>query len=70
MKISKLINDLEAMKKSHGELEITILDGFNGGGEPRTINLITKRNIEQCRHDTDDIETKSGDILVMGYGFY
>lgn len=53
------------------DCEITILDGFNGGGNPRTINLGPRlTNIDEYNYDTDDIETKRGNIIVMGYGFY
>ena len=36
MKVKELI---ERLKEYDGETEITILDGFNGGGKPRTINF-------------------------------
>lgn len=71
MKISELISKLESAKNTDGDLEVVILDGFNGGGEPRTINLVSKRNVDdKDEYDTDDIDTKSGDILVIGYGCY
>ena len=51
------------------DLEVAIIDGFNGGGEPRTINygpLVRDVTIE-C---TDDIDTKAGNIVAMGFGCY
>lgn len=53
--------------------EVTILDGFNGGGDPRTINIgPTKRDLSEpnMNYDTDDIETQSGDIIILGFGCY
>lgn len=71
MKISELISNLELVKNTDGDLEIAILDGFGGSGEPRTINLVSKINVDdKDEYDTDDIETKSGDIFVIGYGCY
>lgn len=53
--------------------ELTILDGFNGGGVPRTINLgphVRNLNEQHMNCDTDDIETQSGDVIVIGFGCY
>ena len=53
--------------------EVTILDGFNGGGDPRTINLgpsVRNLNETNVKYDTDDIETQNGDIIALGYGCY
>lgn len=55
------------------DLEVAIIDGFNGGGEPRTINYgphVRDVNIEHSSYITDDIETKAGSIVVMGFGCY
>lgn len=53
--------------------EVMILDGFNGGGEPREINLgphtrkITKKNADESA----DCEGKVGKtVIVLGYGCY
>ena len=55
------------------DTEVMILDGFNGGGEPREINLgpmkqkITKKNAKEGA----DCEGKVGNtVAIMGYGFY
>lgn len=57
----------------HPETEVMILDGFNGGGEPREINLgptlqtITEENADNGA----DCEGKVGKkVLVIGYGCY
>lgn len=54
-------------------VEVMILDGFNGGGEPREINLgphpqvITKENA----NNGADCEGKvDKEVLVIGYGCY
>lgn len=54
--------------------EVTILDGFNGGGQPRTINLgpflADPADYEESL-DYDDIESPKGTkIILMGYGCY
>ena len=47
-------------------MEIAILDGFNGGGEQRKLNLTP-----HIRTASDDVSTESGsDIVVMGFGSY
>lgn len=77
MKVRDLIAKLE---KLDPDLEIAILDGFNGGGEPRTINFgpthwnkdrlaeMKKFNIPP---DYSDLDVEDGtEIVVMGYGCY
>lgn len=68
MKISELISKLELVRNTDGDLEIAILDGFNGGGEPRAINLVSVQDIND--YETDDITTQEGRILLIGYGCY
>lgn len=54
-------------------LEVMILDGFNGGGEPRDINLgPTEQVITQDNADEGaDCEGKVGQkVLIIGYGCY
>jgi len=70
MKVKDLIKELQ---KLNPEQRIMILDGFNGGGYPRMINLgptkqkITKHDAEECA----DCEGRIGETVnVMGYGFY
>lgn len=71
--VADLIKDLQKLPP---ELEATILDGFNGGGSPRTINLgphvwDPKDSPGLERNDYSDIKTPSGEpIVVMGYGCY
>ena len=70
MTISELVNQLTAYPP---ETEVMILDGFNGGGEPREINIgptdreITKRNAAEGA----DCENKVGNtVVILGYGCY
>jgi len=70
MKKSELIKALEAIE---GDPVIMILDGFNGGGEPRDINLgPSEREItDQNAADGADCEGRQGEsVVVMGYGCY
>ena len=75
MKKSEMIHRLNEIE---GDPEITILDGFNAGGQPRTINFGPLLWVQEGhtfrgdpRQDYADIESKPGaDIIIMGYGFY
>ncbi len=66
--------DLAARLMKNPDMEIMILDGFNGGGEPRTINSgpkkhkITQENINEGADCEDFLVGK--EVLVMGYGSY
>lgn len=63
-------------------MTVAILDGFNGGGQHREINLGPKltdiEKLSQNPHmppecyDTADIENDytGGPVITMGYGFY
>lgn len=52
--------------------EVMILDGFNGGGFPRDINVFGERTISENDSDeTYDCEGKVGKtVLLLGYGSY
>jgi hypothetical protein len=70
MTVTELIQELMDVPLN---TEVMILDGFNGGGEPREINLgpslrkITKKNAQESA----DCENKVGNtVLVIGYGCY
>jgi hypothetical protein len=77
MKVKDLIRRLNAIDP---EMEVAILDGFNGGGQPRAVNLgpvvwdqETLEEMAECDESIDysDLDVKSGtEILVMGYGCY
>ncbi len=74
MTVQDLINRLSEFDP---EMEVTILDGFNGGGQPRTINSGPRVwNPQMWPHcyeanDYSDIKSESGEkIVVMGYGCY
>ena len=65
MNVQQLINRLNEYPP---DMEVAILDGFNGGGDPRTINMGPTLRSEG---DYEDIKSKPGTpILVMGYGSY
>ena len=73
MNISELIKDLQAIKATEGDIQVMILDGFNGGGTPRTINkgpsLTVIRQGDAAR--AADCEGRVGEkIVCMGYGCY
>jgi hypothetical protein len=64
----------EILSKYDDNMEVMILDGFNGGGYPRSINNMP-RQYEIKQKDIDemgDCEHKEvGEkIVLMGYGFY
>ncbi len=70
MKVKELI---ERLQQFGSETEVMILDGFNGGGEPRELNLGPHRYVVS-RFDTiatADCEGKNGDtVVILGYGCY
>lgn len=70
MKTKELI---EKLKKYPDDTEVMVLDGFNGGGYPRILNIgpyldiITQKDEEECA----DCEGKVGQkYLRIGYGGY
>jgi hypothetical protein len=74
MNIAELIQELQQFDP---ELEVAILDGLNGAGVPRTINLGPVLFDGEAKYEGDenaeykDIDTEPGNpIVIMGYGFY
>lgn len=70
MKVGELIKELQAFDP---EMEVMILDGFNGGGSPRTINLGPGLMTisQQDAKETADCEGRVGESVVrLGYGCY
>lgn len=70
MKVGQLIKALEAFD---AKKEVMILDGFNGGGTPRTINLgpALREVTESDADEASDCEGLIGQTVVrMGYGCY
>lgn len=68
MRVSELIERLRNCPQNH---EIMILDGFNGGGDPREIHFgpCGKEITEEQAEFVVDCEGKSGRrITVLGYG--
>jgi hypothetical protein len=77
MKVKDLI---EQLSQFDPEMEIAILDGFNGGGQPRAINMgpceWDAETLEEMTEfddapDYSDLSVPEGTaIVVMGYGCY
>jgi hypothetical protein len=70
MTVSELISELSQYDPS---LEVMILDGFNGSGTPREINLgpVTQLISEEDGQESADCEWMVGDeVVIMGYGCY
>ncbi len=77
MKIRELIEDL---MRYDPELEVAVLDGFNGGGQPRALNfgpsLWDDEQLQEMKEfdvapDYSDLSTPEGkSIVVIGYGCY
>jgi hypothetical protein len=73
--MNMLVKELiAALQKLDQDKEVMILDGFNGGGFPREINLSPQKH----RIAADDIKS-CGDceyfevgktVIAMGYGCY
>lgn len=70
MKLDTMIQRLMDMRKLYGNIEVAILDDFNGGGEPRTINCGPLVEDVNKLEELDDINTREGMIVLMGYGCY
>ena len=64
---------IERLAKFPQDREVMILDGSNGGGHPREINLgpraqyITRTDAE-CVSECEDIV--GADVITIGYGCY
>jgi hypothetical protein len=67
---AELIAALEPFSDSE---QVMILDGFNGGGNPREINHGPQKRIvtEADADDAADCEELIGkQVIILGYGFY
>lgn len=54
-------------------MDVMILDGFNGGGEPRTINFGPVERVITSKNEKEgaDCEGRVGEtVLLIGYGCY
>jgi hypothetical protein len=71
MTINELVEELTA-RGLDPNADLMILDGFNGGGGPREINLITTRTITEAdAAESGDCERRVGEtVTVLGYGCY
>ncbi len=66
-------HELAQRRLSGPNIEVAILDGFNGGGDPRSVNMgPAVRDVNKAHQsmNTEDIDTESGDIVVLGFGCY
>lgn len=55
------------------DMEVMILDSFNGGGHPREINLGPKTHIISKRDADECVDCKGivgQQVIVIGYGCY
>lgn len=69
VKVEDLIKYLSELPQGS---EVMILDGFNGGGSPRKVNLfgeriVTKEDAHACC-DCEGLEGRS--VFLLGYGSY
>lgn len=70
MTVKELIKILQLKNQ---DMEVMILDGNNGGGVPRSLNLgPTHRFITEANHkESADCENRMGEpIIVLGFGSY
>lgn len=70
MTVKELIEQLVRFKP---DIEVMILDSFNGGGYPRSINFGPIKNTitEDMANATADCEDRVGnDVIVLGFGCY
>lgn len=64
---------LSAILLKEPDREVMILDGFNGGGEPRDLNSGPSGIVITPRHakESADCEDKVGQtVWIIGYGCY
>jgi hypothetical protein len=68
------INELIQQLSEHDlDKEVMILDGFNGGGQPREINIgPTERVIttDNAGHCFDCEHLLGAEVIVLGFGSY
>lgn len=73
MRISELIKRLSDAQAIHGDVHVMILDGHNGGGTPRDINLgpVSRFIRPVDAEEAADCEDRVGEhIMAIGYGCY
>lgn len=70
MTVEEMINRLNELDP---DKELMILDGFNGGGYPRTINfgVVNRRiSVTDAEHAGDCEERVGESVYVIGFGSY
>jgi hypothetical protein len=65
-------HDLAVLLLKSPDMDVMILDGFNGGGTPRELNLVTVKVITEDHAEvTADCEDRIDEqVLVLGFGNY
>lgn len=68
------VRELIAKLQAHDPFqEVMVLDGPNGGGVPRDLNLgpVQRRLTAQDEENTADVEGRAGEVVVvLGCGCY
>jgi hypothetical protein len=73
MTIETVADFIKALQKLDQDKPIMILDGFNGGGTPRSINFgpvyrhVTDEDADEC---ADCEAVADSTVYVIGYGSY
>jgi len=73
MKLTELIARLQALQQDHGDRAVMVLDGFNGGGVPRAINLgptlrVVATADAEVTADCEEIVAEK--VVILGFGCY
>lgn len=65
---------IERLQEFDGGLEVAPIDGFNGGGHPRTLNfgpVLEERSGNGSDRDTSDLQdTEAAAWVAIGFGYY
>lgn len=73
MKLSDLIERLQKLQRQQGDTDVMVLDGHNGGGSLRDINLgpVFKNIRPKDAEATGDCEDRVGErVVALGFGCY
>lgn len=61
----------DKLSKFDDSLEVMVLDGFNGGGDPRNISISSEPIEITSEYKGHDCEGKIGDmVVILSYGNY
>jgi hypothetical protein len=73
MNITELIKQLEILRSINGDVQVMVLDGFNGDGKPRDLNLgpLLRTIDDYDAAYVGDCENRQGEtVAVIGFGSY